>query len=56
MTEQNYIDPAQNQPEQPPATTTTALLERIGKLEVEVRELRDLLELAQGGKLTTLPG
>jgi len=48
MTEQNYADPGQNQSE-PPATTTTALLERISKLEAQVAELQQKLALSQGG-------
>jgi hypothetical protein len=53
MTEQNYVDPGQNQPAL--AEQMQSLLVRIGQLEVEVRELRDKLELAQGGVITTFP-
>jgi uncharacterized protein (UPF0335 family) len=53
MTEQNYVDPAQSQPVL--AEQLRVLLERIGQLEAEVRELRGKLELAQGGKVTTFP-
>lgn len=54
MTEQNYVDPAQHQPVL--AEQMASLLARIGQLELEVRELRDRLALAQGGQaITTFP-
>lgn len=55
MTEQNYVDPAQNQPTL--AVQMQALLlriERLEQLEREVLELRHRLDLAQGGQATTL--
>jgi cell shape-determining protein MreC len=53
MTEENYTDPGQNQPAL--VEQLQALLTRIGQLEAEVRELRDQLELAQGGRIVTYP-